>query len=574
MFKKNTNHEQLTFSNDVENLPDMIKDNLKSSWAETFYSDYFSKIDESVFTPLYSDKKSRPNVPVNVLLGLETIKSGFGWSDKVLYDNFLFNMKIRYALGLHNMDECYFAIRTLYNFRANVQKYEQDNNVDLIKKAFEKITDKQIEDLQIKTGTQRMDSTLVQSNIQNMGRLQLVVECILNLYKVISDEEKNNHTSLFEQYVKENSLRFCYRVKSKNSLIYLKQAGKDIEQILFHLKEVYSDNDAYKQLDRVFSEHFEVQEEEIEPVKVEELKGCNLQSPHDPEATYRKKGKDKAKGFVSNITETCDSENDVQLITNVSTESNVTDDQDLYANDTKEIKDRMKVEEIYTDGGYEGEKAETVSKECNVDHKATAIKGKQSSDDEKITIDDFEIERNENGELAEIKCPNEKNGTIENGRKPGRKIVVFDKSHCNNCPFASKCSTVESKRKPKRVLRFSDREAVVSERRKRIKEMGKEKNIRAAVESTVRSVIHPFGGHLCKMPVRGKFRIAYMIILSAAMVNVKRIHRKNIAYFLLFLYFSIKKEIFLKNVKSIRQYVHFVRNTPKKKWLVFTVENI
>ena len=48
-------------------------------------------------------------------------------------------------------------------------------------------------------------------------------------------------------------------------------------------------------------------------------------------------------------------------------------------------------------------------------------------------------------------------------------------------------------------------------------------NIRASVESTVRSVIHPFGGHLCKLPVRGKERIKTMTILSAAMVTIRRI---------------------------------------------------
>ena len=41
------------------------------------------------------------------------------------------------------------------------------------------------------------------------------------------------------------------------------------------------------------------------------------------------------------------------------------------------------------------------------------------------------------------------------------------------------------------------------------------------------SVIHPFGGHLCKMPVRGRFRVNYMLVLSAAMVNIRRIYRYN-----------------------------------------------
>ena len=48
-------------------------------------------------------------------------------------------------------------------------------------------------------------------------------------------------------------------------------------------------------------------------------------------------------------------------------------------------------------------------------------------------------------------------------------------------------------------------------------------NMRASVENTIRCVIHPFEGHLCKLPVRGKKRITTMILLSTMMVNIRRI---------------------------------------------------
>ena len=78
-------------------------------------------------------------------------------------------------------------------------------------------------------------------------------------------------------------------------------------------------------------------------------------------------------------------------------------------------------------------------------------------------------------------------------------------------------------KKPIRILRFSSDDFRAAKQRKACRESCKEKNIRASVESTVRSVIHPFGGHLCKMPVRGRIRIHQMIVLSAAMVNIRRI---------------------------------------------------
>ena len=67
---------------------------------------------EEPFAILYVDYASRPNVRVNWLVALETLKSAFGWSDEELYDHFLFDLQVRYALGLHDLHEGYFDLRT------------------------------------------------------------------------------------------------------------------------------------------------------------------------------------------------------------------------------------------------------------------------------------------------------------------------------------------------------------------------------------------------------------------------------------------------------------------------------
>ena len=47
---------------------------LEESWAETFRQEVLLRIDEKVFGGMYSEAKSRPNTPVNVLVGWEIIK--------------------------------------------------------------------------------------------------------------------------------------------------------------------------------------------------------------------------------------------------------------------------------------------------------------------------------------------------------------------------------------------------------------------------------------------------------------------------------------------------------------------
>lgn len=84
MFRNNTKHQQLALIGAAE-LPEKQRKRQENSWAGTFYKEFFSRIEEQSFAVLYSEKDSRPNVAVNVLIGLE---AGFGWSDLELYENY------------------------------------------------------------------------------------------------------------------------------------------------------------------------------------------------------------------------------------------------------------------------------------------------------------------------------------------------------------------------------------------------------------------------------------------------------------------------------------------------------
>lgn len=79
MFRKNEQHLQWPSFSDLDVLPPKLKERLEVSWAGTFYREVFVRLDEEPFGVLYSDEASRPNIPINVLVGLETLKSGFGW---------------------------------------------------------------------------------------------------------------------------------------------------------------------------------------------------------------------------------------------------------------------------------------------------------------------------------------------------------------------------------------------------------------------------------------------------------------------------------------------------------------
>ena len=114
MFKENYHHLQIPLTSNVDELPEKLRKRLENSWAGVFYREIYIRIDESPFAELYADCPSRPNVAVNVLVGLEFLKAGNGWTDEELYDNFSYDIQVRYALGYRQLGEGDFDLRTLY----------------------------------------------------------------------------------------------------------------------------------------------------------------------------------------------------------------------------------------------------------------------------------------------------------------------------------------------------------------------------------------------------------------------------------------------------------------------------
>ena len=103
MFRKNEPPREPGPSSIQQQLPKKLRERLENSWAPTFRDEVFYRIDEEPFAVLYSDRPSRPNAPVNVLVGMDILKAGFGWSDKELYDHVCFDLQVRHALALDGL---------------------------------------------------------------------------------------------------------------------------------------------------------------------------------------------------------------------------------------------------------------------------------------------------------------------------------------------------------------------------------------------------------------------------------------------------------------------------------------
>lgn len=525
MFKKNTKHQQPALLSAASELPEKQRKRLENSWAGTFYREFFCRIDEAAFAVLYSEKASRPNVPVNVLVGLEALKAGFGWSDEELYENYCYNLQVRYALGYDRLGEGDFEIRSLYYFRARLSHYNADQSLNLLEKAFEKITDAQIVALKVRTGMQRMDSTQIASNIVSASRLQLLVEAVQRVERILSEADKVRLAETFAPYTKDSAGHYTYRVKGKEAVQeHLQQIGQTISALLLDLQAGYAAENAYQVMERSFAENFHLLESGLCAKENAEMTSGGLQSVDDLEATYRTKGTRHYKGYVANLTETCDPENELQLITKVQVAPNNVDDAHLLAEALPGLKARTGVKTMITDGGYGGEASDAALQEQEVTLVQTAIRGLQPSPD-KFHLADFDLQADEQNNPATLTCPHGQTVPLTPARTSGWQ-ARFAPTICGTCPFQQegRCRARPQKRDLRYLLAFTSQEVLTAKRRKAYLTHKRDgHNLRSAVEATVRSVKHPFPAG--KMPVRGQFRVTCMTIASAATTNVRRIQR-------------------------------------------------
>lgn len=529
MFRKNTKHQQPALISATSELPEKQRKRLENSWAGTFYQEFFCRIDEQVFAVLYSEKDSRPNVPVNVLIGLEALKAGFGWSDQELYEHYCYDLQVRYAVGYDRLGDGDFEIRTLYYFRERLSRYNREHGINLLEKAFEQITDAQIVDLKIRTGMQRMDSTQIASNIVSASRLQLLVAAVQRVERLLSEADRVRLADVFAPYTQDSAGHYTYRVKGQQAVqAHLQKVGQTMQALLQDLKSAYAAETAYQVLVRIFAENFQLLESGVCAKENSELTSACLQSVDDLEATYRTKGTGHYKGYVANLTETCDPANEIQLITKVQVAPNNVDDSQLLAEALPNLKERTVLDTLLTDGGFSGETADQPLQDHHVTLIQTALRGAQPTPD-KFSLCDFGIQQDEKGHPYQITCPQGQTVPVTPGRTTGWQ-ARFDPAICSTCPFhlEGRCRIQPQKRDPRYLLTFTTQEMRSARRRQAYRaHIADSHNLRSAVEATMRSVKHPFPAG--KLPVRGQFRVTCLAIASAATANVRRIQRYRMA---------------------------------------------
>jgi hypothetical protein len=360
------------------------------------------RIDESLFGILFNTTTGAPNAPVRTLIGMMILKESFGWSDSQLFEHCRFNLLVRSALGLFNMNDPLPVESTYYLLRKRMYDHQKQNGEDLMGKAFAQITSEQIKEFDVNGRSIRMDSKLIGSNIALFSRYEIIHQTLCMFFKTLDNAAKSTLSladlEQLEKLVIEEPLKTIYRSTREE----IKGRLQPIGIISYKLLTIFGNlqTESFVLLRRVFNEQYKVSEnQQIELRPKEEISSSSVQSPHDPDSAYRNKGDQKVKGYSVNITETCSDEG-LNLITNVLVEkANIPDtafvEPAIQAN--IEVTGQL-IEKVYADGAYQS----PANDECckDIDMVFTGIQGAESRYDLEMIPEGLQVTDTKTGELS------------------------------------------------------------------------------------------------------------------------------------------------------------------------------
>lgn len=512
MFKYHEDHRQNALFGFMSSLSPAKQQKLQATKEHAFYELIYCKMNEKPFVTLYSDKKSRPNAPVNTMVASLILKEHNCWSYEELFGHIDFDLRTRTALGLSDLEETPFCPATLFNFQNRLSAHYLHSGEDVLEQVFDNLTTEQLKTLKLKTNIQRADSFLASSNIRTYSRLQLLVEVLLRLHRILSPEDQQALSELFAPYVKQTSGQYIYRLKQTDLSAHLEQLAQTYPSLHQRLSLTYGDTEIFKIFERVYSEHFTVVNDKIEVIAAQELSSNILQSPDDVDATYRKKRDQESRGQTIHVNETAHPDNQLNLITDVEVAANNTDDSKiLNARLENMVEKTSDLDELHTDGGYGSEDNDDKMEALGIRHIQTAIKGRTAAVS-------FRIEQ-----LADttyqVSCPYQQSIAIATRT---RFKASFEQSVCDQCPLGNVCPTIQQT--TQRVLYFTHEAYLRNKRHRSLESIPPERRtLRANVEATVREFKRRMRDGTLK--VRSAFKTRVFAVLNAIGINFGRIFR-------------------------------------------------
>ena len=494
-------YQQISLFDKLAFLSKRKQQMLEKSWAQAFSDHIFTRINEHIFAPLYSEKmNSRPNAPINVLVSALILKDFTSLTDEEITEACEFDFRYQYALHTTSFEEQPVSKRTLSRFRSRLAAYELTTGEDLLHQCFVEMADSLRQYMEISPAIKRMDSMMIESNIRKMGRLELLYTCLSNLVKELHRDGKIELLQGLEHYADPNDRnRVVYHDQDTPQSERLQKIIDDACSLLPKCEEDYAESEDYQLLERAIREQTKKDDDgrNVPKGKGDGMDSTTLQNPSDPDATYRMKAGKEHRGYAANITETVDTNGSV--VTDYQYDVNTRSDVDFLQESIEKAEASDDVTAIIADGAYASEDLAAQAAGKNIGLITTGLRGRKP----RQILTQFVL--SEDGHTV-IKCPE---GHVPKSssyiRQSNSIRVSFPRCCCDNCPHQKECNAKIKTRTALVILSLGalahTEEAIRRKGDETMKLIGRIRNGVETIPSILRRKYH-----VDDMPVRGRLK--------------------------------------------------------------------
>jgi len=508
---------------------------LDESWPGLFREHLLAELPVDRLKPFLRDNFGAPSKELYTLLGALLFQQTMDLTDAQTIEQLSFNIQWHYALNITEESDSakYISEKTLWHWRQILIAQGLDQLI------FDQISTKLAKVFNVKTGSQRIDSVHIKSNMRKLGRIGIfshtIFKFLTNLKRHHRDLYATLNNQLIDRYATPKALKAFSMIKPSGSAKTLVQVSND----LYDLTGQFKDNKAvigmhsYKLMQRVLSEQCQIKSDggkhSVVVKKPKDVPTDSLQNPSDPDAAY---SGHKGQGYQVQVMETFTRNEDDQkkksslnLITHVAVEKANAQDSDALIPAIEAADHRgVKPDTVLADTLYGGDKNAQTAKGADVELVAPAKDGKNGSQATGMRLCDFTFD--DNGRV--VSCPAGLNpANVRYKKKTKRFTARFDRERCQACIHIDECPIKPGKKHY--YLWYSEANSRLARRRQfeASDEFIDLYRWRAGVEATMSQYDRLTG--VKRLRVRGLKSVRFCANLKGAGLNILRAAAVRIA---------------------------------------------
>ena len=224
MIKVN-DHQTIRLFDPWEHLGPKRRKLLDTSWSGVFREYLLEKLPVEKVAKHFDEGMGRPSKELYTAIGALILQQLHDFSDPEVTMALAFHEEWHYALDItdESDDGKYISERTIRTYRKILIKKGLDRVL------FETLTDSLIKAFGVDTTKQRLDSTLIQSNMRKLGHIRIFVNTIRKFLKKL----KRTHPDLFDTLL-ESEFSDRYLGKETEgcfSRVKPSEAGKTLDEL-------------------------------------------------------------------------------------------------------------------------------------------------------------------------------------------------------------------------------------------------------------------------------------------------------------------------------------------------------